>query len=164
MSQLIALVFEDMYSADEACAALRRMAGEGLLELDETAVIQIDREGKKRVRQDVDLVSQRQRVGQMAGIVAAACTGILPLISLGTLAGRLIGGLTDNGITNRFIKDVERQIHPGMSVLLMCGKSDDARRPEIIERLRPWQPRMLVSDLPPDLESAIRADLDRPPV
>jgi len=37
-SRLIALVFDDMYKADEARAALQRMAGEEkLLELGETA-------------------------------------------------------------------------------------------------------------------------------
>jgi uncharacterized membrane protein len=39
MSKLIALAFDDPYKADEARAALHRMEGEGLLEMDETAVI-----------------------------------------------------------------------------------------------------------------------------
>jgi uncharacterized membrane protein len=37
--KLVALIFDDPYKADEARAALNRMAGEGLLEIDETAVI-----------------------------------------------------------------------------------------------------------------------------
>src|SRR5262245_7423058 len=131
MSRLVAISFEDMYSADEACAAVRRMAGEGLLELGETAVIQVDREGKKRVRQDVDIVHQRQHIGHIAGIVAAAVTGTLPFIFVGTLAGRLIGSVTDHGITDRFVRDLQKKLQPGSSALILYGASDDLRRPEI---------------------------------
>src|SRR4051812_10371373 len=99
MSQLVALVFEDMYSADEARAALRRMAGEGLLDLEEAALIEVDAAGKTRVRQDVDTIAQRQQLGHMVGLVAAAVTGTMPLIFASTMAGRLIGHLTDDGIT-----------------------------------------------------------------
>src|SRR4030095_1376573 len=38
-SKLVAVVFDDPYKAEEARAALHRMGGEGLLEIDETALI-----------------------------------------------------------------------------------------------------------------------------
>jgi uncharacterized membrane protein len=38
-SRLLALVFDDEYDADEAKAALHRMGGEGLLSIDESAVV-----------------------------------------------------------------------------------------------------------------------------
>jgi uncharacterized membrane protein len=136
MSQLIALVFDDEYSADEARAALRRMAGEGLLELQEAAIIAVDREGQKHVRQDVDTVAKTQHVGHIAGLAAAAITGTMPLILAGTLAGRLIGRLRDTGVTNSLIKRVQQELGPGMSALLVYGQSGPGRREKIIERLR----------------------------
>ena len=55
-SRLIGLVFDDMYTADEARAALRRMAGDyRWLDLDETAMIIKAYDGKVRVSQDKDI-------------------------------------------------------------------------------------------------------------
>ena len=38
-NKLVAVVFDDPYKAEETRAALHRMGGEGLLEIDETALI-----------------------------------------------------------------------------------------------------------------------------
>ncbi|MGH9882108.1 MAG: hypothetical protein ACRD6N_11790 [Pyrinomonadaceae bacterium] len=55
MSKLIALAFDDPYKADEARAALHRMEGEGLLDMDETAVIVKKVDEKVRITQDVNV-------------------------------------------------------------------------------------------------------------
>ena len=161
MSHLIALMFDDEYSADEARAALRRMAGEGLLALHEAAIITMGREGEKHVRQDVDAVAKTQHVGHIAGLVAAAVTGTMPLIMVGTLAGRLIGRLQDTGVTNSLIKRVQQELRPGTSALLIYAESDRDRREKIADRLRHWNPRVLESDMPPELEQEIRDQLER---
>src|SRR5512147_41210 len=109
-SRLLALVFDDPYDADEAKAALYRMGGEGLLELDEAAVVVKYADGKTRVSQDVNIVSRDQHVGHVLGLVAAAATGTLPFIMAGTLCGRLVGRLTDHGITEKFIKDIGKEL------------------------------------------------------
>jgi uncharacterized membrane protein len=114
-SRLLALVFDDPYDADEAKAALYRMGGEGLLGIDETAVVVKQADGKVRVTQDVNVVSERQRVGHVMGLMAAAVTGTMPFVMAGTLCGRLVGRLTDHGITNKFAKDVGHELQPGTS-------------------------------------------------
>src|SRR5258707_12879887 len=105
-NKLIALVFDDPYKADEARAALNRMGGEGLLEIDETAVIVKKPDGKVRVSQDTNIVENTQHVGHIAGLVTAAITGTMPFILGGTIAGKLIGKLRDDGITNKFLKSI----------------------------------------------------------
>ncbi len=160
-STLLALVFDDPYKADEARAALFRMEGEGLLEMDETAVI-AKREGEKvRLSQDVNIVSKRQQAGHLLGIVAANLTGTMPLILAGTAAGRLIGRFTDHGVTNRFINEVKKELQPNTSALLLCARSDPDRRKKIVERLRVFGPRVLESDLPPELEQELEQSLQQ---
>jgi uncharacterized membrane protein len=163
-SRLLALVFDDPYDADEAKAALYRMGGEGLLELDETAVVVKQQDGKVRVTQDVSTVSEGQHSGHVLGLVAAAVTGTMPLIMAGTLGGRLLGRLTDHGITDKFTKDVGKELQPGTSALLLLARADaehpqPERRRKVIERLRQWSPRVLESDLPPELEEELNAAL-----
>ena len=109
MSKLIALVFDDPYKADEARAALFRMEGEGLLDIDETVVV-VKKDGENvRVTQDTNIVSKRKQTGHLIGIIAANLTGTMPLILAGTIAGKIFGKLTDNGVTNSFIDRVKKK-------------------------------------------------------
>ena len=161
MSKLIALVFDDPYKADEARAALFRMEGEGLLDIDETAFV-VRKDGEKvRITQDTNIVSKRQQTGHLIGIIAANLTGTMPLILAGTIAGKIFGKITDDGVTNSFIDKVKEELEPGKSALLICAKSDKARRKEIVEKLRQWNPRVLESDLPEELAAEINAKLEQ---
>jgi len=151
-SKLIALVFDDQYKADEARAAVNRMGGEGLLEIDETAVIVKKADGKVRVTQDTNTVGTDTHVGHVAGLITAAVTGTMPFILAGTIGGKLLGKITDHGITNKFIKSVEKELQPSTSVLILCARSDPERRQKVVERLSTFNPKVLDSDLPPELE------------
>jgi uncharacterized membrane protein len=159
MSQLVALVFDDPYKGEEARAALHRMGGEGLLQIDEIAILVKGVDGKMQTAQDADATAKGQHAGHLIGLVTAAITGTMPFILGGTLAGRLIGRLTDHGITNRFIKDVGGELQPGTSALIILGRSDPERRQKVVERLRTFNPKLLQSDLPPELEGELEEGL-----
>ena len=154
-NKLVALVFDDPYKADEARAALNRMGGEGLLEIDETAIIVKNAEGRVRVTQDVNEVEKDQHVGHVAGLITAAVTGTLPFILGGTLAGRLIGRLRDDGITNKFLKKLKDEVQPNTSALIVYARSDKERREQVVKRLAVFNPKILESDLPAELEKEL---------
>ena len=156
---LIALVFDDLYKADEARAALNRMSGEGLLEIDETAIIIKKPDGKVRVSQDVNMVEKDQRIGHIAGLITAAVTGTMPFILGGTLVGKLVGKLTDHGITNKFLKSLQAELQPNTSILVLYASSDVKRRKKIAERLAIFDPKLLESDMPPELEAEIQEEI-----
>ena len=156
---LIALIFDDLYKADEARAALLRMSGEGLLEIDESAVIVKKPDGKLRVSQDVDVVAKDQKIGHIAGLVAAAVTGTFPFILGGTIAGKLIGKLSDDGITDKFLKSLQKELQPNTSILVLYASSDPERRKKIAPRLATLDPKLLESDMPPDLEREIEEEM-----
>ena len=161
-NKLVALVFDDLYKADEARAALLRLEGDGLLEVDGIAVI-AKKEGEKvRISQDVNIVSQRQQVGHLIGIVAANLTGTMPLILAGTLAGRIVGRFSDHGVTNHFINQVKKELEPGTSALLICARSDADRRRKVLETLAAYGPKVLESALPPELEQELEQALQEP--
>lgn len=158
-NKLIALVFNDPYKADEARAALNRMEGEGLLEIQETAVIVKKPDGKTRVSQDLNEVAKDQHIGHIAGLITAAATGTLPFILGGTLAGRLIGRLRDDGITNKFLKSLQKELQPNTSILVLYGKSDEQRRQQIAKRLGIFDPKLLESDMSPELEETVLKEM-----
>ena len=155
-SRLIGLVFDDMYTADKARAALRRMAGAyKWLNLDETAMIIKAYDGKVRVSQDKDIVSRDQKAGHIAGLLCAAATGTMPFILAGTVGGKLIGRLTDNGITDKFIKEMSDKLQPGRSALIVLGRANPESRQNVIDGLQKFRPQVVESDLPPDLEKEL---------
>ena len=158
-NKLIALIFDDPYKADEARAALNRMSGEGLLDIDETAVIVEKSDGKVRVSQDTNVVAKDQHFGHIAGLVTAALTGTMPFILAGTVCGKLIGKLTDDGITNKFLKSVKAELKPNTSVLVLFARSDVERRKKIAERLVGLDPKLLESDMPPELEQQVLQEM-----
>jgi uncharacterized membrane protein len=102
-----------------------------------------------------------QKIGHVAGLIAAAVTGTMPFVLAGTLAGRLIGGLTDHGITRKFIKDLKQELRPGTSGLVLLGGSDPERRHKIEERMQGFGGRVLESNLPPELQGEIESEIER---
>jgi uncharacterized membrane protein len=162
MNRLIALIFDDPYKAGEARAALHRMEGEGLLEIAETAVVARYPEGRIRISQDTDVIAKDQRVGHLVGLVAGAVTGTMPLIMVGTLAGRLVGTLRDNGITDKFVKEMKQASQPETSILIIYARSDQERRQKMADRLRAYNPEVLQCEMPPEVEQEIRALLRNP--
>ena len=154
-NRLVAVVFDDPYKAEEARAALHRMGGEGLLEIDETALVAKYRDGRTRVSQDVNIAANGEKVGHLAGLVVGAVTGTFPFIIAGTLGGWLVGKLADHGITNSFIAKVKKEVEPGTSALILLARSDDQRRGKVIARLEPFKPKIIESDMPDDVEGEL---------
>jgi len=155
MSHLIALVFDDQFKGEEARAALHRMAGEDLLDMNDTVFIARKPDGKTSVSQENQVMGRDQKIGHVAGLIAAAVTGTMPFVLAGTLAGRLIGGFTDHGITRKFIMDLKQELRPGTSGLVLLGSSDPERRHKIEDRMQGFVARILESNLPPELQEEI---------
>src|SRR5262245_48335017 len=159
---LVALVFDDPYKADEARAALLRMEGEGLLTIDETAVLSRRTEKEVRVTQDANLAAKGQSIGRMVGAVASVVVPVPLLRPLGAQLGSRIADRLDKGITNRFINDVKKELQDGTSVLILMVRDARQHLLQIKERLQGFRPRILQSDLPPEEASAVEALLRGP--
>lgn len=161
MSHLIALVFDDQFKAEEARAAIHRLAGEGLLQIDDTVLIVTKPDGKTVVSQEDKVRGKDQKAGHVLGLIAAAVTGTMPFILAGTLGGRLIGRLMDHGITRKFVKDLKQEVEPGTSALILLGASDPERRQKIEERMQEFGGKILQSDLPSDVQQEIENEIER---
>jgi uncharacterized membrane protein len=159
-SYLVAIVYDDEYKADEARLILRRAQGEGLIELVETAVIVKSREGKPRLYQDVDLVATRKNQGHWIGVVAAVVTETQPLVLAGTVAGALIGRLTDTGITTGDMKTIGEQLIPGTSALFVLAKRTE-HRDAILRRLGPLGGKIAQTTLSAASEDALARALEQ---
>jgi uncharacterized membrane protein len=159
VSHLIALVFDDQFRGDEARAALHRMVGEGLLQIEDSVLITRKPGEKTTVSQEDKVNKEGQKTGHLLGLVTAAITGTFPFIIAGTLAGRLVGRLMDYGVTNKFIKTVKNETKSGSSALIVLGESDPERRQKISERLQTFGVKVVESDIPSEMREEIEKDI-----
>src|SRR6185436_17596275 len=118
---LYAVAFDDEFKSDEARALFKRMAGEGLLVIEETAVVIMSIDGKPTITQDADVTKSRRIEGHWLGILAAAMTGVLPLIMVGTVGGEIVGRMTDHGLTEGVMKPIADAMQPCTSALFGLG-------------------------------------------
>ena len=159
MSHLIALIFDDPFKGEEARALLHRVAGEGLVEIDDTVLIWHSVDGKMSVSQEEKFIPKGQTAGHVLGLIAGAITGTMPLVLVGKLASRLLSKLTNEGSTRTFIDNVKKEIEPGKSALVALTQSDPERRQMVADRLQGLQPKILQTDVPTGLLEAIEDEI-----
>src|SRR5260370_2314873 len=104
MSRLIALVFDDQFKGEEARAELHRLAGEGLLAIDDTVIIVKKPDGKTAVSPEDKVTGKGQKAGHVAGLVAAAAPGTTPLIPPDTLSRRFVGRRLEHALPRPCVK------------------------------------------------------------
>jgi uncharacterized membrane protein len=153
-SHLVAISFDDEYKADEARVALRRMQGDGLIDVAETATVVVNVDGKQRLSQDTDLTVTRRTQGHWIGIAAAFATGTMPFILAGTIAGTVVGKLTDHGITDGVMKKIGHTLTPCTSALFILVR-ESAHPEAVVERLRPLGGKVAFTTLTPEAEKAL---------
>jgi len=96
----------------------------------------------------------------MGGAFWGLLAGILfwmPLMGMavGTIMGAISGSLTDHGVSDDFIQEVSRSIEPGQSALFLLVVSATADR--VIDEIKPWNPRVLRTNLSKAQEARLRA-------
>jgi uncharacterized membrane protein len=157
VSHLIALIFDDPFKGGEARTELHRMAGERFLTISDLALITKKLDGKSHVSLEEKPIGKgQQKKSHVAGLVAAAVAGTMP----GTAGRELISRLMDHGITHRFVKNLKQELEPGTSALIILAGPDPDRRQKIAERLKDFDPKVLESELPAEVQHEIEREAD----
>lgn len=120
MSTMVAVVFEDEYSAFEMRAALGKMQNQFLLDMDDAVVVTRDNRGKTKLHQASSLTA----AGAIGGGFWGMLIGLLflnPLLgaAIGAGAGALAGKFREVGLDDRMMGDLRAALHPGTSALFV---------------------------------------------
>ena len=120
MSNLIVVGFENEADAFALRAALVKMQGEYLIEMEDAVVVTRDATGKVQLHQAVNLAA----TGALGGAFWGTLIGMLflnPLIgaAIGATSGALSGKLTDIGINDGFMKELGATLVAGTSALFV---------------------------------------------
>lgn len=119
--QLIVAAFQDEQGAKMALKELKAVKREGLIKIDNAAILRMDEKGKLHIKETHDMGGGK---GAALGGVAGAAVGLIagPALLVPAAVGALIGGLAakfrDSGFSDERLKMVGQNLTPGSSAII----------------------------------------------
>lgn len=136
MSNLVAISYPDVNTANLVRDRLFQMQKENLITLEDAAVVERKQDGKIKLHQ----VNSTVGVGAAGGALWGGLIGLLffmPLLgmALGAAGGAAGGAVTDVGVDDTFMKQLGEKLEPGTAALflLVVSSTQDKVVPEIAQ-------------------------------
>lgn len=160
MSNLVVITFENAEEAGKVRDTLHNIEKQGLLSLDDSAVVVKDAEGK------VHFENQTDR-GVKVGAVGGGALGLLigsvffPFAGLvgGAVAGAVVGKLADLGIDQKFVHEVGAALKPDSSAIFILVR--EANPNVALAALKPYKGQVYHTSLPTETEEHLREILSK---
>ena len=119
--QLIVAAFQDEDAAKEALKDLKEAKKEGLIKIENAAVLRKDEKGKLHIKETHDMGGGK---GAALGGVGGAAIGLIAGAALaapvvvGALVGGLVAKLRDSGFSNKRLETLGESLQPGSSAIV----------------------------------------------
>ena len=157
-NNLIVIVFEEVGAAEQVHEALVKGKKEGLLQIDDAAVVEKDQDGKVHVKNQVSRGTWMSTgVGGLLGLLLATVFFPIGGLVLGLAGGALVGRMLNTGVDGKFVKEVEAELKPGTSALfILISKSDPTAELAI---LRQYKGKVLQTTLSTEAEESLKKAL-----
>jgi uncharacterized membrane protein len=125
MYDLIVFTYETKESAEGARQAVRQLQHQGLLTLEDAAVLTSDASGKVHVDNEL---SRDLKIGAGVGaMIGLLLTFFFPFFGLfmGAAGGALVGASLGRGVDKKFVEDVKHSLKPNSSALFLVVEQGD---------------------------------------
>ena len=156
--QLVVLAFDDMETAEKVHQSLVSAKNQGLIQIDDAAVVVKDEEGKVKVDNQVARGTWiGTAVGGGLGLLIGAIFFPIGGLVLGLAGGALVAKAMDLGVDGKFVDEVSEKIQPGTSALFILA--EDANTAAILAVLREYEGHVLQTTLDTEAEEAIKKAL-----
>jgi len=125
MNDLLVLTYDSENAAKGAREAVRSLQHQGLLTLEDAAVLTADANGKVHVHNELSRdLKIGAGVGALFGILLTVFFPVFGLVA-GAGGGALIGALLDRGVDKKFVEDVKGQMKPNTSAIFLVVQHAD---------------------------------------
>ncbi len=158
MSNLIVLTLEHEVEARELRHTLKDLERQGLISLDDAAIIEKDPDGTIHIKNELDTGI---KLGALGGTIIGALTSfVFPVLGMvvGAVGGALVGKSFDLGVDQKFVKDVSESLKPGGSALFVIVR--DAKPDAVIAALKSHKGKVIQTTLSPENEEALQQALN----
>jgi uncharacterized membrane protein len=156
MATLSVLKFDDPYGADLVLMALEGLQEQGIIELEDAAVVSWPLGNKKpTIRQ----LHSMAGVGAVGGAFFGFLLGLIFFVpflgaAMGAGMGALTGSLGDIGIDDDFIKQVREEVTEGNSALFTL--TSEAKLDKVVDELRQYDFEIISTNLSEEQEKQLR--------
>jgi len=157
-SSLIVLAFDSDAEAEKVHEALVKGKKEGVLQIDDAAIVVKDEQGKVHVKNQISRGTWTATgVGGMLGLLIGSIFFPLGGLVMGLAGGALVGRLMNLGVDGKFVKQVEEELKPGTSALFIL--TANANPTAELAILRQFQGKVIQTNLSTDAEESLRRSL-----
>jgi uncharacterized membrane protein len=156
----VVITFDNAEAAGKVRETLRSAQKSDYLNLDDSAVIVKDEEGKIHVKNEMDRGVKVGAIG--GGLLGLLLAGIFfPVggLLVGAALGGLIGKSVDLGIDQKFVKEVADDLEPNSSAIFFIVR--EANPDVAVAALRPYKGTVRHTSFPPEAENELRRILKK---
>ena len=158
MSNLIAVAYPDVATAEKVRSTLGQLQTERLIELEDMVVVTRDEKGKVKLHQAVSPGA----AGAAGGAVWGGLIGLIflaPLLGMavGALSGGLAGSATDVGVDDNFMKELGNKLEGGDAALIVLVRASTPDK--VLPRISEYGGHVIQSSLSNEREEELRAAL-----
>jgi len=156
--QLIVAAFQEEKAAKEALKALKEAKSQGLIKIENAAVLRKDDKGKLHIKETQDMGGGK---GAVFGGVAGAAIGLIagPALVVPAAVGALVGGLTaklrDTGFSNQRLESLGESLQPGSSAIVAVVEHTWVDKVE--EALAEAEADVMTAEIKADIASQLEA-------
>jgi len=139
---------------------MRELEKEGLVKMEDAAVIRKDEHGKIHIVNEAD---KTVVTGAMAGgLLGLLLFMLFPIagIALGAAGGALVGASMDKGLDKKFVKQVSEELPPNGSAIFLL--INEANVTAALGALRQHTGKVYQTNLDPEVEEQLRAAVHDP--
>ncbi len=158
MSDLVAIAYPDVSTAQQVAGNLGDAVKQHLIELEDVVVVERKDDGKVKLHQP-----SLAGIGAAGGALWGGLIGLIffmPLfgMAIGAAAGAATGALSDTGVDDKFMKKLGEELEPGKAALILLIRkvSADKILPEI-----KIPGTVIQTSLSNEDEAALQAALDK---
>lgn len=154
-SQIVALAFDGVETAEGILDNVIDMQQRGLLKLDDAVVLSRPAgTSEVQVKQTDSRRGRYALIGGGAGMLAGWLVGG-PIG--GAAIGAIIGAMRDRGLPDSFVNTISGSLGPDSSALVVLVKDVDG--PTVLEELKPFKGRVVHTTLSDEQEKRLRETL-----
>lgn len=157
-SNIVVLGFEGESTAEGMLETLMEMQERGLVTIEDAVVATRGPGTNVEVKQTRSVTGKYAVRGTGAGLLAGLLLGgpIGGLVA-GAAIGAITGALKDQGIDDKFIKEVSEALRPNSSALFLMGKAEDPDK--FYEEMRPFKAIVATTTLSEEKEKRLKEAL-----
>jgi uncharacterized membrane protein len=128
VSDLIAIAYKDLATAQEVTGNIGEAQKAHLIELDDLVVVERKQDGKVKLHQP-----SLGGVGALGGAAWGGLIGLIFLVpffgmAIGAATGAIAGAMSDAGIDDKFMKNLGEKLEPGGAAVIGLVRSMNEER------------------------------------